>query len=30
MFVPVYIDLEGTVDDELFSVMMEELISFTA
>lgn len=26
MFVPVYVDLEGTVDDELFSVMMEELI----
>lgn len=26
MFVPVYVDLEGTVDDELFSIMMEELI----
>ena len=26
LFVPVYVDLEGTVDDELFSVMMEQLI----
>ncbi|MEZ4769049.1 MAG: two-component regulator propeller domain-containing protein [Caldilineales bacterium] len=26
MFVPVYIDLEGTYGDQLFSVMMEEII----
>lgn len=26
LFVPVYVDLEGTMDDELFSVMMEQLI----
>ena len=26
MFVPVYVDLEGTMDDELFSIMMEETI----
>ena len=30
MFLPVYVDLEGTVDEELFSVMMEELIKSLA